>query len=40
VDLKSLTKEMAIELLTNDAFFLTPKGRKACLDALPSSSSS
>ena len=34
VDLKSMTKEMAIELLANDAFFLTPKGRKACLDAL------
>lgn len=29
-----LSVEMAIEMLANDSFFLTPRGRKACLDAL------
>jgi len=34
VELKNLTKEMAVTLLTDDAFYLTANGRKACLDAL------
>jgi len=34
VELKDLTKEMAVTLLTDDAFYLTANGRKACLDAL------
>jgi len=34
VELNDLSMEMAIEMLANDSFFLTPRGRKACLDAL------
>jgi len=34
IDGEKLTKEMAVELLANDGFFLTANGRTACLDAL------
>ena len=34
MDVKSLSKQMAIKLLADDGFFLTPNGRKACLHAL------
>jgi len=34
IDVKNLTKELAIKLLTNDGFYRTVNGRRACLDAL------
>ena len=34
IEVKNLAKELAIKLLTNDGFFLTVNGRRACLDAL------
>ena len=34
LELDTLTSEMALELLANDSFFLSSRGRQACLDAV------
>jgi len=34
LDLDTPTNEMALEMLANDSFFLSSRGRQACLDAL------